>query len=128
MECFREEPNIVKLGAKLFTPSRSLSSQFLASIDAWKVRASFILVKGLRLYFETNCPLEIESFDDPLRDCYRHAASDTMTTTQPRANITNGTTIALAVIVSILGAILGTIVVLVIYFGWRRSLRKNTLR
>ena len=102
MECIKDDSDVVKFRGKLFsTPN---TSEVLGSIRVWITNNPSIVVKGLRLYFKTSCPLVIDSFETPLK-CISQARAPE-----------NSVAVALAITAFVICVILiATVVLLVIY-------------
>ena len=115
IECSAEDSNIVKFRAKLFS-AKDNTGLILNTIETWIQHTSFIVVEGLRLYFETNCPITIESFASTLLNCSRQSSQN------------NAVTVTLAVIVAIICAILLTVIAYLVYKHLKKQYYKTRLR
>ena len=84
IECTDENNDIVKLRARLFSPS-NMTEQILNSIKSWITHTRSIEVQGIRLHLESNCSLVIESLESPIY-CYQ---TSILTISQPVTPILN---------------------------------------
>ena len=112
VECAKDDSNVVKFRAKLFSTPNT-SNEILSSIKHWITNNPSIVIKGLRLYFKTDCPLVIDSFETPL-----HCIS------QVRAP-ENSVAVALAITGFMICVILIATVVLLVIYTLQKHCHKN---
>ena len=74
MECADENNDIVKLRARLFSPS-NMTERVLNSVKSWITNTRSIEVQGIRFHLESNCSLVIESLESPFYCRYKTTSS-----------------------------------------------------
>ena len=133
MECTHENNEVVLLRAELFSPP-NITEHVLNSLRSWihiHSTGGSIVVQGLRLYPERDCPLIVESFGSP-SNCYQTSPATSSSSTQiistgdhPQERSPNAVTEGLAII-GLLGCGILTVIVLVLvlYVGYQRY-KKN---
>ena len=110
VECTTKSTNLVKYRAKLFATT-NITNGTIDAIQAWTKRET-LTVTGLRLYFENDCPVVIESLKSPLSNCFEEGSN------QSASNMT-----VLVITTSLICAILFIIVVILsVYIVYKRYL------
>lgn len=130
IECSKESTKIVKFRAKLFS-TPNVTTSILDAIRASTTSASSLVVGAVRLYFERDCPLVIESFESPLSSCFEGASSQPDLTTGQQSTPANEASmyIALTVTAFMVCLVLFTILgILMVYLVYKRYLCKNLFR